>query len=272
MKAIEAFSAELDASLEEEFLHNGYVIVDVCDPDLLDLIRAATIEYTCRFLAIEPPNDSAQFLNGIHKIVPVDRLNALRLAVYHQLDDLPWFRPTYFRLAQSTLETLVGNELVMQNRVNLSIQYPADDSSLLSLHSDSWSGESPFQVVQWLPLVDVHDTKTMYIMKPAMNRQLAPQMRHMSKDGGSKKAFEEFEQYFDWPTVRYGKVLIFSSNLMHGNVMNQVPETRWSFNCRFKSLFSPYASAEKGLGNFYLPITTRVVTRVGLEYRNPEDL
>ena len=42
------------------------------------------------------------------------------------------------------LETIVGNELAMQLRVNLSIQLPGDDSSLLPLHSDVWSGDSQF--------------------------------------------------------------------------------------------------------------------------------
>ena len=32
-------------------------------------------------------------------------------------------------------KTLVGNELAMQNRINLSIQLPRDDSSLLAIQS-----------------------------------------------------------------------------------------------------------------------------------------
>ena len=47
-----------------------------------------------------------------------------------------WFRPAYFALARKALEALVGNELAMQLRVNLSIQLPGDDSSLLPVHSD----------------------------------------------------------------------------------------------------------------------------------------
>ena len=42
----------------------------------------------------------------------------------------------------------------MQMRVNLSIQLPRDKSSLLPVHSDVWSGDSPFETVVWLPLVD----------------------------------------------------------------------------------------------------------------------
>ena len=69
-------------------------------------------------------------------------------------------------MARKQLYTIVGNELVMQNKVNLSIQLPNDDSSLLPIHSDTWSGDSPFEVVVWLPLVDCDTTKSMYILPP----------------------------------------------------------------------------------------------------------
>ena len=53
----------------------------------------------------------------------------------------------------------------MQKRINLSIQLPNDSSSLLPLHSDIWSGDSPFEAVVWIPLVDCFKTKSMYILK-----------------------------------------------------------------------------------------------------------
>ena len=34
-------------------------------------------------------------------------------------------------------------------------------------------------------------------------------------------------------------------------------------NCRFTGLFTPYTGAEKKLGSYYLPITTRPVTKNG---------
>ena len=54
---------------------------------------------------------------------------------------------------------------------------------------------------------------------------------------------------------------------MHGNRINREPETRWSMNCRFKSLFSPYA--DKRLGEFFEPITIRPATRVGMNHALP---
>ena len=52
----------------------------------------------------------------------------------------------------------------MQKKINLSIQLPKDKDSLLDLHSDIYAGESPFQVVVWIPLVDVYDTKSMFLL------------------------------------------------------------------------------------------------------------
>ena len=64
-------------------------------------------------------------------------------------------------------------------------------------------------------------------------------------------------------------MLLFTQNMMHGNRVNQEPDTRWSMNCRFTGLFTPYTSQEKKLGSFYLPITMRPVSQVGLDYEPP---
>ena len=57
------------------------------------------------------------------------------------------FKKNYFLSSKDILYAIVGNELSMQNRINLSIQLPKDNSSLLPLHSDIWSEDSPFEVV-----------------------------------------------------------------------------------------------------------------------------
>ena len=67
----------------------------------------------------------------------------------------------------------------------------------------------------------------------------------------------------------FGSFLLFSPTLMHGSVMNKTNETRWSLNTRFKALFTPYHSQEKGLGSFYLPIRTAPATHFGLKYSPP---
>ena len=55
-----------------------------------------------------------------------------------------------------------------------------------------------------------------------------------------------------------------------GNIVNTENETRWSMNCRFKSVFTPYG--DKKLGEFFEPITLRAASKTGMEYKLPEVL
>ena len=64
--------------------------------------------------------------------------------------------------------------------------------------------------------------------------------------------------------VSYGTVLIFDSSCLHGNVLNLTETARWSMNCRFTGLLTPFTNPERRLGTYYLPITTRAATKMGL--------
>ena len=270
MPLSESFIGAEEEALSSEFLKNGYVIRAADDAAAMQELRREVVKIICAHLNTTLPSDDAEFLNNIHKQVPVEKLNDLRLATYNKVNAQPWFRPTYYAVAKKALHALVGNELAMQNRVNLSVQMPNDESSLLAVHADTWSAETPFQIVVWIPLTDVYDTKSMYILDPEHNREVTSKMKALSERGGSARLFEEYKAHFKWLTIPFGSVMLFSPILLHGNVVNATPETRWSFNCRFTGLFTPYTSDEKRLGTFYLPITTKVVSRVGMNYREPE--
>jgi sporadic carbohydrate cluster 2OG-Fe(II) oxygenase len=264
-----SFFLPKEEAFSREFLEHGYVIRPVDDREALDTLRQEIVRLVCAHLGRDLPNDVDEFLNDAHKIVPMPRLNDLRLSIYRSMNALSWFRPTYFALGRTTVEMLVGNELAMQNRVNLSIQMPDDDSSLLDIHADVFGGETPFQVVEWLPLVDCHDTKSMFILPTEPTRRVTAGLTEF-EEGGMARLYEAVKDELIWLDVPYGSALIFSPNCLHGNVVNRVPETRWSMNCRFTGLFTPYTGHEKKIGSYYLPITTRAVSRVGMNYRYPE--
>lgn len=191
----------------------------------------------------------------------VEGLNDLKLTVMRRLNGDPKTRLAYYLLAQNLLRTLVGNELAMQRKFNINVQVPNDDRNLLPIHADTWTGDSPFQVVLWVPLVDCYETKALWIL---------PQ-RHMDKfkwEGNAEEMFKRIEPYIEYIPVDYGEVLIFNSTLPHGNRVNREDSTRWSLNCRFKGVFTPYA--HKDLGEHFEPITLRAASRIGLGYRLPQ--
>jgi sporadic carbohydrate cluster 2OG-Fe(II) oxygenase len=268
---IDGYLDAWEVQLTRAFLSEGHVVLPVEDRQGLKKLREGIAAAAADYLGEPAPqgDEVDGFLNGIHAKIDVPGLNDFRLKAIGAISAMPWARRTYFNLARRALETIVGNELAMQRRLNLSIQLPGDDSSLLHVHADVWDGDSPFEVVAWLPLVDCHDTKSMYLLPPGAARDLE---RDFSRFQGKSAdtLFDVIKDDIAWLTVPYGSILLFSQNLMHGNEVNRENETRWSMNCRFKSLFSPYAG--KRLGEFFEPISVRAATRLGMNYRFPEGL
>lgn len=204
--------------------------------------------------------------NKLHNYVSVNNLNDFRLNLIHKINKDRNIRFHYFNLARNSLYNIVGNELMMQNNINLSIQFPNDESSLLPIHSDVWSGDSPYEVNLWLPLVDCYKTKSMYILKPEENIKFIKIMKN-KKYSESSKIYKLLKKKVRWIKINKGNYLLFNQNLPHGNVVNKESETRISMNCRYKSLFSPYA--DKKIGEFFSPITERVSTKIGNSFQFP---
>ena len=254
-----------DLKIANEYSTDGYIIRPVADKDALTWIQKNVVSVAASALKVKVPSDVELFLNEIHKLVEPTALNDFRMKVIQGLNALPEFRLMYFRLAKPYLEAIVGNELAMQQRINLSIQMPEDTSSLLPVHADTWSGDSAFEVVVWLPLVNCFRTKAMYLLPPAESDMFT---NKFSQQSSSRKIFETIKNEVSWFEIKSGQVMIFDQSLPHGNRLNQESETRWSMNCRFKGVFTPYG--DKKLGEFFAPITLRQASLRGMTYSLPK--
>ena len=126
------FLSKDEKILGKEFIDQGYIIRPVANKGALDKIK--------KFALSKIPDKS---LDKVHESVSIKELNTFRLDVIKQINEQPWMREAYYQIAKPYLDILVGNELAMQLRVNLSIQIPGDESSLLPVHADTWSGDSP---------------------------------------------------------------------------------------------------------------------------------
>jgi sporadic carbohydrate cluster 2OG-Fe(II) oxygenase len=261
------FSRDDPSPLSDTFLRKGIVKVAVEDAEALDAIRETVARAAAGWLGIPMPADLAAFLNTAHQRITADRLNDCRLHVIGAMNGEPWLRAAYAALARRTLEALVGNELAMQRQINLSVQLPHDAGSVLPVHSDVWAGDSPYEVVLWVPYVDCARTKSMYFCDAARDADVQSRLADLRR-ASAEDLYKLIEPDVEFVDIAYGEVLVFTQNILHGNRVNEEPETRWSSNCRFKSLLSPYA--DKKLGEFFEPIAIRPATRLGLRYRLPE--
>ncbi len=261
-----SFVDDTEKEVANKFLTDGYIIIKVEDIALLDCLRDKLIDFVRDYLSLDKTYPPEYLLNNISNFVEKDVLNQFRLHIIQAINSENWFRPAYFKLAKKYLNMLVGNELVMQRKLNLSIQLPKDNSSLLNLHADTWSGDSPFEIVTWLPFVDCYKTKAMYILPPSAAKELHDEFSTYT-DISSEELYTKVKDKVIWIEVPYGNFLLFNQSLPHGNRINKENETRWSMNCRFKSVFTPYVS--KNIGEFFEPITLKAMSEIGMSYKLP---
>ena len=260
-----SFWSEKELDLGTKYLEQGYLIAEVEDYVALEKIQNFVASTAAQYLGKKFENAEI-FLNEIHGFVSPERLNPMRLHIIESINAKSWIRPAYYSLAKGLISKIVGNELAMQLRLNLSIQLPNDSSSLLPVHADVWSGDSPFEVVIWLPLVACYDTKSMFLLPPEPAQKLHNEFSEF-QNKSSEEIFSHVKQDLVWLKLARGQILLFNQNLPHGNRINEEAETRWSMNCRFKSIFSPYG--DKKLGEFFEPITIRPATTIGIKYKSP---
>ena len=115
--------------------------------------------------------------------------------------------------------------------------------------------------------MDCYKTKAMYILPPLKYKKFK---RSFYKIAGknSEFVFKKIKKDVSWINIKFGQVLIFDQSLPHGNRVNIEKETRWSMNCRFKSIFSPFG--DKKIGEFFQPITLRKISELGMKYNLPK--
>ena len=261
------FISDKEKKISEQYLKQGYVIQDIEDMNSLDWIRDCHYKIISKVLRKLNGNNPKDILNKIHKYISISDLNKFRLDIINKINSTENFRENFYKISKSLIEIVVGNEIAMQLRVSLSIQLPLDDSSLLPVHADTWTGVSPFETVVWLPLVDCYKTKSMFILPPQKNEILS-KLFSDKKVKKSEDIYKTIEKDLIWLDVKYGQVVIFDHSLPHGNIINKENETRWSMNCRFKSIFTPYA--DKKIGEYYEPITLKAASKRGISYKLPK--
>jgi sporadic carbohydrate cluster 2OG-Fe(II) oxygenase len=259
----DSFLSDTEREFEHQFLTQGFVIVPSESKTLLQQLFETILSETNHWLASQGKTSTLSSLRESHKLIEQSVINDVRLHLFAWLNSQPDIRVNYYRLASSILQTLVGNELAMQNKVNLSIQQPHDQTSVLEMHSDAWSGDSPFQVVLWVPLTESSNTNAMFLLKPEKSMEAYTRVR--SGELTSMTAIQEaYKSELEPIEINFGDILIFDSNCLHGNQLNTTGISRWSLNCRFTSLLAPSITPERRLGSFYTPIIVRPATRMGL--------
>lgn len=246
----------------KSLLRNGYFIFNINKKNYLKLKN----HIEKRLLK----NNQKLKLYNLHKNIRVKNLNRLRMSLFKNLNKSSDFKKNIFESAQKYIEGCVGSEICCSD-INLSIQMPNDETSLLEMHTDFFSGESLFQVNLWIPFVNVKKTQSMFIIDPINSFHILKKIKN-NKKINFKDINKNYSKNLKWLKLNSGQGLIFSPNCLHGNVVNKENKTRVSINIRYKNIFSPYGNIknEKKIGSFYKVLSPKAVTLFNLKHNFDE--
>ena len=255
-------SQELIAS--SEYNKEGYII-QKADLHYLKFIKNDVEKAYFEFS--EDSGGKYNDLESAHNSIPKESSNDLRLHIMQKIYQNTNFHRNYYNTAKNIIHSLCGNELAMQKRPGLSINLPQNQNDVLPIHADTWNGVSPYELNIWIPLVNCRDSMCLYILKRDSYKRRVEESKELLRLT-SDELFEELREDLTWISIDYGEILAFDQSLPHGYSLNEENKTHWSINCRFKGLHTPYW--DKKLGEYFMPITVKNCTRLGMDYAHPE--
>lgn len=176
-------------------------------------------------------------LSRIHEFLSGSDLNDFRVACFDSLNLEPWVE-WFLADCSEIIYSSLGPDFCIQSKVNLSIVPPGDLSSQLPIHSDSWSGDSPFQLNFWFPLTHALGDSGIYIVDAQRSLKA---MQSLQQNGRLPVIQSRFRIAV---SARIGNVIVFNPALLHGSGVNTANLTRVSLNIRVKNFFAPDFSAQ----------------------------
>lgn len=178
-------------------------------------------------------------LSDLHKLFDKRSINDFRMYAFNNLNQTNYTEIIH-KYFFSEISSILGPEILIQNKVNLSIQMPDDESSILPIHSDTWAGDSFYQINLWLPITDSFETNSMFLFDYLKTKEATVELY---KNLNSKyDILNKYVSNEDFVKTKYGEFILFNPAMLHGNVLNKTNKTRISLNLRFKSLNAPGSS------------------------------
>lgn len=209
----------------------------------------------------EKSNKPISSLQDCHKYLNRLDINSARYKAFQSINspDIDWAHYVH-KLAGTHIAQVIGPDYLIQSKTNLSIQMPGDETSILDIHSDCKSGDSPWQINLWIPLTKAYSTNSMFLisMEDSLNyfKQLRLIARESSDIQNNMTRLSHILKGFSKMFVDAGEndVLLFNPGVLHGNELNTTDQTRVSLNIRIKSIFSPdvrIENSDRGIGPYY---------------------
>lgn len=248
-------------AIKDNFEQKGWFIHKVENIDEIKEVQQKIADYL-RFKYSIKESDNEILLNTVHthiKGIDDAYANSLVVELLEGIKNDINIGNIIYRASPEPIDYYLGNDVLCQRNQNIVFQYPYSNR-FSELHTDA-PNNSLHEIVYWLPLVNCYETKSFFIVEHNQSEVLLE--RYLNKEFKSWDEFKEsaIEKAIHLE-IKVGEVLGFWSGLLHGSLINETQESRFSLNMRYKNMFAPH-----GLKNpltFYKPMKFTGLTRMAI--------
>ena len=247
------------------FSEKGYFIAKASSIQPLINLQTFLVESIDSYYSHPDKLTNEDLLNNFHNYYSSEesKLNDVRMKVMNEINGSKKVKSLSSNIFESfpdLITHLIGPDILAQKGTNLVIQ-PPESSFFSELHSDA-PGNSEFELVVWIPMVNCYEGKSFYIIDKVNSLKLLTSYRKGKFTGWDnfRESAIPLAREVDIP---FGYALFFWSGLLHGSFVNTSNETRWSFNTRFKNSFSPCGI--KDPFQYFSPIKISDLTKLALD-------
>jgi sporadic carbohydrate cluster 2OG-Fe(II) oxygenase len=249
---------------KEEIEKRGFVVDPSDSKEALEKLRNFLEKTATEELQSVNSFDGSIDLNNIHHFVKAEQINAIRIKMFRRINEENW-RELVWQAAGRRIMEMLGPDILIQPKLNLSIVMPGDKASGLDAHSDSWSGDSPFQLNVWIPITDADVENSMYVLPEEKSLEIFEIIQKKAEIPSKSSCYEKSECV----EAKFGEIVYFNPLLIHGSIPNTSVRTRVSLNVRFKSMFSPDFGADvpdRSVGIYYEKFKIGSLAKTGFKY------
>ena len=256
----------------QNFDQNGYLIIDHENNNSYKELTEI-VEESIKISVKNICGKDLKSLSKFHETVNNINVNEVRMHSYNLINSFPNLHDLCFSLIKNQINKLLGPDLAVQLKVNLSIVPPHDKSSIIPLHSDINTGESIHQLVSWIPFTKCYSSNSLFITDLKESLKLHKNLAILNKP--NRPTISEYAELHLKPkylNMNTNQNLIFTPIMYHGSNTNLTKDTRVSINYRLKNLFSPYLHHDcegKSLSTFYKRYKISKLTEVTDSYKKP---
>lgn len=264
----------------KKFLHDGWVILDIPRPNIID-------EYVSFIQQQAQKHAGKTFrLADLHTHFDDEAFKKMHNFVSENF----WKSEFSLRISRDfspMLKDLIGLDVMVQYMPYLRFARPHRFEDNIGYHRDTQYGQTPYELAAHVPFVDLDERSALRVISGSHRQPESAFLVTESTESAVEKGSVEHRLGKPYSTkrmsvpdglkidslaMRVGQVAFFSPALFHGQEVNSGNITRVSSDIRF---VSPYADAKIRVGKVhagYVPVSSSPVQQLAREYYEAQKL